>query len=196
MPGPRTPELFIGKQGTPEFRRQTLRAQEGIYETPTLEGVEVIGGFHRSSVSGWMIAFGVPKTVFTTELHRELTIDIAAAVLVLLLGALLAGSISGQIGRSIRAMTTPALALGSSKEIGVPMVEIREVNELGQALTKASQLIKQRERERDEAAHQKAKIERVTQAITEAGSAWPDGGHYGPRFRKSAHPDPRKPANA
>ena len=58
----KTPELFIGKQGTPEFRRQTLRAQEGIYETPTLEGVEVIGGFHRSSVSGWMIAFGVPKT--------------------------------------------------------------------------------------------------------------------------------------
>ena len=155
----KTPELFIGKQGTPEFRRQTLRAQEGIYETPTLEGVEVIGGFHRSSVSGWMIAFGVPKTVFTTELHRELTIDIAAAVLVLLLGALLAGSISGRIGRSIRAMTTPALALGSSKEIGVPTVEIREVNELGQALTKASQLIKQRERERDEAAHQKAKIE-------------------------------------
>jgi len=154
----KTPELFIGKKGTPEFRRQTLRAQEGVYETPTLEGVAVIGGFHRSSVSGWMIAFGIPKAVFTTELQRELTIDIEAAVLVLLLGALVAASISRRISRSIRAMRTPALALGSPKKIDVPTVEIREVNELGQALIKASELIKQRERERDEAAHQRAQI--------------------------------------
>jgi signal transduction histidine kinase len=155
----KTPELFIGKKGTPEFQRQTSRAQEGIYETPTLEGVVVIGGFHRSSVTGWMIAFGVPKSVFTTDLQWALTIDIATAVLMLLLGAVLAGSISGRIGRSIRALTTPALALGSSKTIDVPTVEIREVNELGQALAKASQLIKHRERERDEAAHQRAQIE-------------------------------------
>jgi signal transduction histidine kinase len=78
---------------------------------------------------------------------------------VLLLGALLAASISRRIGRSIRAMTTPALALGLSKKIDVPMVEIREVNELGQALTTASQLINQREVERDEAQHQTAQIE-------------------------------------
>ena len=155
----KNPELFIGQKGTPEFQRQTSSGQEGIYETPTLEGVAVVGGFHRSSVTGWMIAFGVPKSVFTTDLQRELTIDIATAVLVLLLGAVLAASISGRIGRSIRAMTTPALALGSSKKIDVPRVEIREVNELGQALTKASQLIKQRERERDEAEHQRAQIE-------------------------------------
>jgi signal transduction histidine kinase len=155
----KTPELFIGKKGTPEFRRQTSRAQEGIYETPTLEGVAVIGGFHRSAVTGWMIAFGVPKTVFTADLQWALTIDIATAILVLLLGALLAGSISGRIGRSIRAMTTPALALGSSTTINVPTVEIREVNELGQALTKASQLINQRERERDAAEQQRAQIE-------------------------------------
>jgi signal transduction histidine kinase len=155
----KTPELFIGKKGTPEFRRQTLTAQEGIYETPTLEGVAVIGGFHRSSVTGWMIAFGVPKNVFTTGLQRQLTIDIAATVLVLLLGAVLAGSISWRIGRSIQAMETPALALGSSEKIDVPTVEIREVNELGQALARASQLIRQRERERDQAALQRAQME-------------------------------------
>ena len=153
------PELFIGQQGTPEFRRQTSRAQEGIYETPTLEGIAVIGGYHRSSVTGWMIAFGIPKSVFTTDMRWELTTDIATAVLVLLLGALLAASISRRIGDSIRAMTTPALALGSSKKIDVPTVTIREVNELGQALTTAYQLIKQREVERDEAEHQRAQIE-------------------------------------
>lgn len=153
------PALFIGQQGTPEFQRQTSRAQEGIYETPTLEGIAVIGGYHRSSVTGWMIAFGVPKSVFTTDLQWALTINIATAVLVLLLGTLLAARISGRIDRSIRAMTTPALALGSSKKIDVPTVEIREVNELGQALTKASQLITERERERDEAEHQRAQIE-------------------------------------
>ena len=153
------PELFIGQQGTPEFQRQTSRAQEGIYETPTLEGIAVIGGYHRSSVTGWMIAFGVPRSVFTTDLRSALTIQIATTVIVMLLGALLAVSISGRIGHSIRAMTTPALALGSSKKIDVPTVEIREVNELGQALTKASQLITERERERDEAEHQRAQIE-------------------------------------
>jgi signal transduction histidine kinase len=154
------PELYIGQQGTPEFRRQMSRAQEGIYETPTLEGIAVIGGYHRSSVTGWMIAFGIPKRVFTTDLQGALMIQIATAVLVLLLAALLAASISERIGRSIRALTTPALALGSSKTIDIPTVEIREVNELGQALTKASQLIKQREVERDEAQQQRAQIEK------------------------------------
>ncbi|WP_316225753.1 ATP-binding protein [Bradyrhizobium sp. SZCCHNS3052] len=153
------PELFIGQQGTPEFQRQTSRAQEGIYETPTLEGIAVIGGYHRSSITGWMIAFGVPKSVYTTNLRWALMIQSATAVLVLLLGALLAASISRRIVRSIRAMTTPALALGLSRKIDVPTVEIREVNELGHALTTASQLINQREVERDEAQHQKAQIE-------------------------------------
>jgi signal transduction histidine kinase len=56
-------------------------------------------------------------------------------------------------------METPALALGSSEKIDVPTVEIREVNELGQALARASQLIRQRERERDQAALQRAQME-------------------------------------
>lgn len=147
----RSPEQFTGKKGTPEFQRQTSEASEGVYQTPTLDGVSVTGGFSRSPVTGWMIAIGVPETVITADARRALVVNIATGLILLSMGALFAKNLSRRIGHSIRMMTGPALALGSSSKVDVPTVDIQEVNEIGRALRRASQLIEQRERERDEA---------------------------------------------
>jgi signal transduction histidine kinase/ActR/RegA family two-component response regulator len=78
-------------------------------------------------------------------------INVALTVLMLLFGVLLANAVGGRVTRSLRALAAPALALGSRQKVEVPPVEIKEVDELGQALAKAAQLIDARAAERDQA---------------------------------------------
>jgi two-component system sensor histidine kinase/response regulator len=148
----RNPERFIGKMDTPEFQRQTSRSAEGTYEAPTLDGVAVFGGFSKSPTTGWMVAFGVPKALLTGNLQRALLLNSLMGLFVVVLGALLAHNIGRRITRSIRALSAPALLLGSRESVEIPRLEISEVDELGRALVKASLLIEERSRQRDQAA--------------------------------------------
>jgi signal transduction histidine kinase len=145
-------ERYIGKTPTPEFQRQTSLAAEGTYETPTLEGVPVIGAFSRSPATGWMVAFAVPKAFLTANLQRAMLLNSLTGLVILVMGGLLAHYIGRRITRSIRALNAPALTLGSQETVEVPRLEISEVDELGRALVKASQLIEERSRQRDQAA--------------------------------------------
>jgi signal transduction histidine kinase len=78
-------------------------------------------------------------------------VNVIGAVILLVIGVLLARTISFRISRSIRALTGPAVSLGLSDAITIPPVEIQEVHELGQSLVTAGHLIEQRKAERDEA---------------------------------------------
>jgi len=60
------------------------------------------------------------------------------------------------INRSVRSLRIPALALGTPELVSIPDNEIVEVNDIGQALMKASQIIRESvvEREQGELATQ------------------------------------------
>lgn len=161
-------DQFLGKMETAEFQRQTAQAAEGTYETPTLEGVPVFGGFSKSPTTGWMVAFGVPKTTLTGNAQRALLLNSLTGLFILVLGALLAHVISRRIARSIRALSAPALTLGSGENVDIPRLEISEVDELGRALVKASQLIEERSRQRDQAALNERKMQAAKEVADEA----------------------------
>ena len=145
-------EQFVGRKGASALVSRMSEITEGVIETNTLEGIPVLSSFSRSSVSGWSVAIGVPRAELLAGLHQALLFAAIAATLVVILGALLARIIGLRIIRSMRTLRAPALALGSGHPISVPATEIAEVNELGEALLKASHLIEQRARERDAAA--------------------------------------------
>jgi signal transduction histidine kinase/ActR/RegA family two-component response regulator len=161
-------DQFLGKMETAEFQRQTAQATEGTFETPTLEGVPVFGGFSKSPTTGWMVAFGVPKTTLTGNAQRALLLNSLTGLFILVLGALLAHVISRRIARSIRALSAPALTLGSGENVDIPRLEISEVDELGRALVKASQLIEERSRQRDQAALNERKMQAAKEVADEA----------------------------
>ena len=118
-----------------------------------------------------MIAFAVPTSVVTTNLQQALVVNVALAILLLLLGVILANAISGRVTRSLKALAVPALALGSKEKIEIPPAEIKEVDELGQALAKAASLIDARERERDEAEQNERRMLLEKQAADDANRA-------------------------
>jgi signal transduction histidine kinase/CheY-like chemotaxis protein len=165
------PDQFIGKKASPEFLQRTVGTEEGTYEIVTRDGVPVFGGFSRSPRTGWMITFAAPTSVVTTSLQQALMVNVALAILLLLLGVVLANAIGGRVTRSLQALAAPALALGSKEKIEIPPVEIKEVDELGQALSKAALLIDARERERDEAEQSERRMLLEKQAADDANRA-------------------------
>ncbi len=159
-------DQFIGKKGAPALVGRMSEVAEGVIATDTLEGIPVISSFSRSSVSGWSVAIGVPRAALWADFRQALLFTAIAAALVLVLGAWQARAISLRIIRSLHSLSAPALALGSGHPISVPATEIAEVNELGQALLQASQLIEQQAQERDAATAAERRTQRALRELS------------------------------
>jgi signal transduction histidine kinase/ActR/RegA family two-component response regulator len=165
------PDRFIGTKAPEAFLRLTAGAEDGTYEILDPEGVPVFGGFSKSPATGWTIAFAVPTSEVTTSLRHALTVNVALTISMLLLAVLLANAVGGRVARSLKALAAPALALGSRETVEVPSVGIKEVDELGQALAKAAQLIDARATERDEAERSERRMLVERQAALDASRA-------------------------
>ena len=141
---------FVGKKVSPDLMRALRSAPEGAFEGVTLEGVSVLTGFSRSTVSGWSVAIGVPKAGLFVFLREALLENVIAAFVLLVGGTFLARRIGLRIASSIGALRGPAIELGTPGPLVVPPVAIQEVHELGQSLVAAHGLVQQRTAERDD----------------------------------------------
>ncbi len=143
-------EEIIGRQISPSLKHALTETEEGTLEGPTLEGIAVLSGFSRSTVSGWTVAIGVPKEGLFSFLRQALLGNVIAALALLAAGTLLARLISIRIGDSIRSLRDPAARLGLPGPLLVPPLKIQETHELGKSFVGAHQLIEQRTAERDD----------------------------------------------
>src|SRR5258705_4228686 len=150
------PEQYVGGKGSASFLRTSAEVSEGVIEVNSLEGVPVLSAFNRSLRSGGAIGIGIPSTALTESLWRSMGFNAAVTLALLALSIGMARIISVRINRSVRSLRIPALALGTPELVSIPDNEIVEVNDIGQALMKASQIIRESvvEREQDELATQ------------------------------------------
>ncbi len=124
-------------KGAPALIKRMAEINEDALETTSLEGISVLSVFSRSSVSNWTVAIG-PTRELTSELRRLLW-SVSLGVLLMLLISLTATLvIGGRISRSVRGLSGPAPALGFGGEVTVPALHLKEADEVGQALMKAS----------------------------------------------------------
>ena len=151
-----SPERFVGGKGSAGFLVSSANRAEGITEADSLEGTPVLSAYNRSPRSGWAVAIGIPRTSLTGNPWRSLGFNAAVTLALLALSVWMAKVISVRINRSIRSLHVPALALGTPELLSIPDNEIVEVNDVGQALMKASRMIRERvvEREQGELATQ------------------------------------------
>lgn len=162
---------FVGHKGSPELVRRMAEVAEDSIDSITLEGIPVISSFSRSAISNWTVAIGVPRANIAKELWTSVAWIIGAAMLSLLVGLALAKIVADRISRSIHELLTPAMALGYGVPIAIPALDLKEANDVAQALVKASQLLRERTVERDLA--EKAERElRATQQQLEHSEAF------------------------
>jgi signal transduction histidine kinase/CheY-like chemotaxis protein len=150
------PEQYVGRKGPTSLLRTSAEVSEGVTEVNSLEGIPTLSAFNRSPRSGWAIGIGIPRTALTENLWRSMGFNAAVTLALLALSIGMARIVSVRINRSIGSLRIPALALGTPEILSIPDNEIVEVNDVGQALMKASQMIRESaaEREQDELATQ------------------------------------------
>ena len=139
----------VGTKATRELRRALSENREGAFEGVSREGVSVLSSFSRSETSGWTVAIAVPKSVLFNFFEQAIYGNLLAAYVFLIGGVLLAGRISTRIAKSIQVLRDPARQVGSRGQLEIPSTNIKEVNELGQCLIDAHELIEQRTTERN-----------------------------------------------
>jgi signal transduction histidine kinase/ActR/RegA family two-component response regulator len=143
-------ERFVGGKGSASFLQRSADLAEGATEVDSLEGIPVLSAFNRSPRSGWAVAIAIPRSSLAGNLWRSLGFNAAVTLALLALSIWMAKIISVRINHSIRSLLAPALALGTSELLPISDSEIVEVNDVGQALMKASRMIRQRVTEREE----------------------------------------------
>ncbi|HSN21840.1 MAG TPA: diguanylate cyclase, partial [Usitatibacter sp.] len=134
-------ERFLGKPGADFLLREIARVPEGAVEGSTLEGVAVISAYSRSPATGWTVALGIPRAAIAQRVQQRTLLFAAGTAMILALGLALAWGIGGNIASAIRRLERPASELGRTEDIVVPPLGVREADEVGQALVRASQMI-------------------------------------------------------
>jgi len=135
-------ERFVGTKGSPDLIARMAQMAEGSVEgNVTVEGIPVLAVFSRSTVSNWTVAVGIPSGNLTSEVVHTLWWFVAGTAILLLGSLALARAIGGNIARSIQELAAPALALGSGEAVTVPPLPLKEADEVGRALTRASGML-------------------------------------------------------
>lgn len=134
---------LIGKKGVPEVVEHLLASKEDMFESVTYDGVAVQTVFSRSKLSHWSLAIGIPTKNIVHELRYTLFWLIFATIALLASSVTAAWLIGGRIADSIHGLTGPALALGTGEVVSVPPLHLREADEVGASLIRASEMLHQ-----------------------------------------------------
>ena len=141
----RAAERFVGQKGAPALVQRMAQVAEGRVETETLEGIPVAAVFSRSAVSHWSVAIGIPRGTLASTLWNPILMIIVGAVVLLVIGVMMAHRVGSRIAGPIRGLIPPAAALGRGDPVVVPPSGLREADEVGRALVSASERLHDRE---------------------------------------------------
>ncbi len=168
-------DKLVGRPGAPTLVKMMEEMSEGIVELETLDHIPSSVGFSRSPVSGWTVGISVSTVVLTQNLRRSLWLTGFNTGSLLLVGLGLAWIISQRITHSVKALVAPAIAVGEGKQVTIDRLPLKEADELAQALVRASDLLRQRSEERDQAeaivAERTASLDKLNQLLSESNEA-------------------------
>jgi len=64
-------ERYVGKRASDAFIQNT-RGDEGVFQAPTLDGVDVFTAYTRSKLTGWRVGTGIPINIFEAPIYQSL----------------------------------------------------------------------------------------------------------------------------
>jgi PAS domain S-box-containing protein len=165
-------DRFLGKPVTGDLKAAMVSATEGLATLHTKDGIEVYAAFTRSALSGWTVAFGIPRAVVDAPLRQSLVeIGVAGGLVIILCGSI-ALLTARRISRSMRALSTAALALGNGEQLRRLTPSIKEMDEVITAMTNAADRLARRSAQRDRAEAALRESEQRFRDIAEVGSEW------------------------
>jgi signal transduction histidine kinase/HAMP domain-containing protein len=137
----------IGSPPTPSVQRLLAAGgEEGVGPAFALEGTPIMTAFTRSRLSGWTVSIGIPTESVDAGAYRSAFAYGSGILLSMALGGALALVIARGINRPIGQLRRAAQALGRGEVPQLPQTDIREIQEVADALAASAE-----QRSRDEA---------------------------------------------
>jgi len=93
------PQDTLNRRASPTLFAEMFRKPEATLTTVTLEGVPLITGFTRSTLTGWTVAGGIPESALVAPLWRSIAITSAIGGILLLVGLAFAVRMATTIAR-------------------------------------------------------------------------------------------------
>ncbi|AKJ04976.1 signal transduction histidine kinase [Archangium gephyra] len=145
----RDPVRFVGQPATPSFQRNTRASLEGVYSDVSMDGEPVYVAFSRSQPSDWTAAVVSPRRLLDAPVADSMLAMGGLGLVLLLASTGGAWFISRRLERSITQASEAAAALAQGNPPHLEPSGVRELEQLGEALERSGQLLRERERERD-----------------------------------------------
>ncbi|KFA93269.1 ATP-binding protein [Archangium violaceum] len=145
----RDPARFVGQPSTPSFHESTRASLEGVYADMSMDGAPVYVAFSRTQPSDWTAAVVSPRRLLDAPVADSMLAVGGLGLALLLASTGGAWLFSRRIERSIMQASDAAAALAQGNPPRMEPSGVRELAQLGEALERSGQLLRERERERD-----------------------------------------------
>jgi len=140
---------YVGQTVGPLLRQTRLEQRDQLLSGNTEDGTRAYAAIGGSQLSRWHVAVVAPSSEVDTIVGRSIGV-VAAGALLLLLGIGVALIFARQVSLSIRELSSAAHALGRGGLISSPNLSpIAELETLGREMSRAAELLREREQERD-----------------------------------------------
>lgn len=133
---------WVGKKGPADLLAKAAEMPEGVVQITTVTGIKVTSTFVRMPNSNWVVAIAIPEDVLLADVKRASSLLLIFTILFLLISLYLAWVLSDRIVASIHALVRPATALGRNQVVQIPPLYLKELEEVGQALQEASEVLR------------------------------------------------------
>ena len=130
----RDPARYVGTKSNPALMAALDKADSGSAELDTRDGLRVIVKFVHSPLRRWAGTVTVPRDAAYAALRGSLSNIMLSVAALMTFAFACAWFMGGLIGRSVRALRAPAVALGRGEPLVIPRLDIREAAEVSEAL--------------------------------------------------------------
>ena len=131
----RAPDLYVGQPAAAAVLEALRAGRRGIFDGRIKEGTP--SRLAMVDVPGWdwKVAIAVPTATLNAPFYRSLAALVASGVLFTMLAALAARWLSLRIIRQVRDVAAASRALQQGRRLPRPSVDIRELDQMGEALS-------------------------------------------------------------
>jgi len=141
---------YLGAPPSPGLQRlMDAAGVEGVGQTLSLEGESILTAYSRNRSTGWSVAIGIPMESVDAGAYRSALAYGGGILLSVLLGGLAAFAIARSINRPIGELRRAAQALGRRESLAIARSDIREIQEVADALAASAEQHARDESERE-----------------------------------------------
>ena len=165
----RAHERFVGRAATSDVRARVLAREQGVFESTTLDGQQVVASLSRSPTYGWTVIIGAPRGELYSTARKLATTALLVSLLLVAAGLVGAVWVARGVVGSIDTLSRQASRLGEGDVPTRSNTGMRETDSVAEALVESARRLHARE---DELRRLNETLEqRVSQRTRELGEA-------------------------